>query len=65
MFWRCVVVAVALVCTVAASGAARVVVVDSATNKPLPMASLFDSKGNALGVCDTKGRSMAIPSTRS
>jgi len=27
------------------------------------MASLFDSKGNALGVCDTKGRSMAIPST--
>ncbi len=63
VFWRCVVVAVALVCTVAASGAARVVVVDSATNKPLPMASLFDSKGNALGVCDTKGRAMAIPST--
>ncbi len=34
----------------------HVVVADSATHMPLPSASVFDSDGRAIGVCDAKGR---------
>ncbi len=37
------------------SPARNAVVADSATRKPLPGASVFDSKGNMIGICNSKG----------
>ncbi|MCM1032856.1 MAG: carboxypeptidase-like regulatory domain-containing protein [Odoribacter sp.] len=40
-----------------------VVVADSLTGSPLPGASVFDSKGNAIGVGNSAGRTPVIPGT--
>lgn len=39
-----------------AAGRNAIVVADSASGTPLPSASVFDCKGNAIGVSDLKGR---------
>ncbi len=38
-----------------------VVVADSVTGMPLPSASVFDCKGNVVGICDPRGKMPYIP----
>lgn len=47
---------ITIVCIFGLSAGPRVVVADSVTQMPLSGASVFDSSGKAVGMCDSRGR---------
>ena len=60
---RMAAVIIALILTALGSGARAqaAVVADSVTRQPLPGATVFDSRGSAVGMCGADGRLPYIP----
>ncbi len=54
------IVIISLSC-IEANGSEFRIVADSATHQPLPGATVFDSKGNGVGICNAYGRMPHIP----